>query len=108
MNLSFTPYWIVSVSARTSVIASGIAVQAGEIAATAALFGVMGSAMSGRRRGIGITGPLLAGVMLGTMMGPGQAGAKRAYHKDNNYNIAIVAVKAFNEYQPRSYQYQLA
>ncbi|MEM3459453.1 MAG: zinc-ribbon domain-containing protein [Candidatus Bathyarchaeia archaeon] len=107
MSLSFVPYWIVSVSTRTSVIASDIAVQAGEIATTAALFGVMGSAMSGRRRGVGIAGPLLAGAMLGTMMGPGQAGAKRAYQMDNNYNIAIVAVKAFNEYQPKSYQFNL-
>lgn len=107
INLSFVPYWIVSASARTSIIASDIAVQAGEIATTAALFGVMGSAMSGRRRGVGIAGPLLTGAMLGTMMGPGQAGAKRAYQMNNNYNLAIVAVKAFNEYQPKSYQFNL-
>ncbi|MEM3956944.1 MAG: zinc-ribbon domain-containing protein [Thermoproteota archaeon] len=107
MNLSFVPYWIVSVSARTSIIASDIAVQAGEIATTAALFGIMGSAMSGRRRGVGIAGPILAGAMLGTTMGPSQAGAKRAYQMDNNYNLAIVAVKAFNEYQPKSYQFNL-
>ena len=107
LNLSYVPYWIVSVSARTSIIASDVAVQVGEIATTAALFGVMGSAMSGRRRGVGIAGPLLAGAMLGTMMGPGQAGAQRAYQMSNNYNLAIVAVKAFNEYQPKSYQFNL-
>jgi DNA-directed RNA polymerase subunit RPC12/RpoP len=107
LNLSYVPYWIVSVSARTSIIASDVAVQVGEIATTAALFGVMGSAMSGRRRGVGIAGPLLAGAMLGTMMGPGQAGAQRAYQMSNNYNLAIVAVKAFNEYQPKSYQFDL-
>ena len=39
MNLSFIPYWIVSASARTSIIASDMAVQAGEIATTAALAG---------------------------------------------------------------------
>jgi len=107
LNLSYVPYWIVSVSARTSIVASDVAVQVGEIATTAALFGVMGSAMSGRRRGVGIAGPLLAGAMLGTMMGPGQAGAQRAYQMSNNYNLAIVAVKAFNEYQPKSYQFNL-
>jgi hypothetical protein len=107
LNLSYVPYWIVSVSARTSIIASDVAVQVGEIATAAALFGVMGSAMSGRRRGVGIAGPLLAGAMLGTMMGPGQAGAQRAYQMNNNYNLAIVAVKAFNEYQPKSYQFNL-
>jgi hypothetical protein len=26
---------------------------------------------------------------------------------NNNYNLAIVAVKAFNEYQPKSYQFNL-
>ncbi|MEM3357128.1 MAG: zinc ribbon domain-containing protein, partial [Candidatus Bathyarchaeia archaeon] len=107
MNLSYVPYWIVSASARSSIVASDVAVQVGEIATTAALFGVMGSAMSGRRRGVGIAGPLLAGAMLGTMMGPGQTGAKKAYQMDNNYNLAIVAVKAFNEYQPKNYQFNL-
>jgi len=106
LNLSYVPYWIVSVSARTSIIASDVAVQVGEIATTAALFGVMGSAMSSRRRGVGI-GPLLAGAVLGTMIGPGQVGAQRAYQMNNNYNLAIVAVKAFNEYQPKSYQFNL-
>ncbi len=41
------------------------------------------------------------------MMGPGQASTKRAYQMDNNYNLAIVAVKAFNEYQPKNYQFNL-
>jgi len=107
LNLSYIPYWIVSVSARTSIVASDVAVQVGEIATTAALFGIMGSAMSGRRRGTGIAGPILAGSMLGTMIGIGQAGAQRAYQMNNNYNLAIVAVKAFSEYQPKSYQFNL-
>lgn len=107
MSLSYVPYWIVSVPARSSIVASDIAVQVGEIATTAALFGVMGSAMSNRRRGVGIAGPLLAGAMLGTMMGPSQTSARKAYQLNNNYNLAIVAVKAFNEYQPRSYEFNL-
>jgi hypothetical protein len=107
MNLSFIPYWIVSISARTSVVASDVAVQAGQIATTAALFGVMGSAMGGRRGGAGIAGPLLAGAVLGGMTGPGQSAARKAYQMDNNYNLAVVAVKAFNQYQPRNYQFNL-
>lgn len=106
MNLSFVPYWIVSASARTSIVASDVAVQVGEIATTAALFGVMGSAMGGRRGG-GIAGPLLAGAMLGTVMGPGQAGARKTYEMNNNYNFPIVALKALTEYQPRNYQFSL-
>jgi hypothetical protein len=106
MNLSFVPYWIVSASARTSIVASDVAVQVGEVATTAALFGVMGSAM-GRGRGGGIAGPLLAGAMLGTVMGPGQAGARKTYEMNNNYNFPIVALKALTEYQPRNYQFSL-
>jgi hypothetical protein len=106
MNLSFIPYWIMSVSARTSILASDMAVQGGEIATTAALLGVMGASM-GSRRGGGFAGPLLTGAVLGTMMGSGQAGARRSYEMDNNYNFPIVALKALTEYQPRNYQFNL-
>jgi hypothetical protein len=105
MNLSFIPYWIVSVSARTTIVASDMAVQAGEIATTVALAGIMGSMMGGRRRGL--AGPLLTGAMLGTMMGPSQANARKTYQMDNNYNFPIVALKALTEHQPRNYQFNL-
>lgn len=107
MNLSFVPYWIVSASARTSIVASDVAVQVGEVATTAALFGVMGSAMGDRGRGIGIAGPLLAGAMLGTAMGPGQAAARKTYEMNNNYNFPIVALKALTKYQPGNYEFSL-
>jgi hypothetical protein len=107
MNNSFVPYWIVSASARTSVVASDIAVQGAQIATTAALFGVMGAAMGGRRGGGGFAGPLLTGAMLGTMMGPGRGNARRNYEIDNNYNFPIVALKALTDYQPRNYQFNL-
>jgi hypothetical protein len=106
MNLSFVPYWIVSVSARTNVVASDVAVQVGEVATTAALFGVMGGAMGGRRGGM--AGPLLTGAVLGSMMGGGgRANAKKTYEMDNNYNFPIVALKALTEHQPRNYQFNL-
>jgi hypothetical protein len=100
MNLSFVPYWIVSVSAGTNIVASDMAVQAGELATTAALFGVMGGAMGGRRGGF--AGPVLAGGMMG-----GRGGARKTYEMDNNYNFPIVALKAFIEYQPKNYQFSL-
>ena len=106
MNLIFVPYWIVSVSARTSIVATDMAVEGAEIATTAALFGAMGG-MGGRHRG-GFAGPLLAGAVLGSMMGPGQAAARKTYEMDNNYNFPIVALKAFTEYQPKNYQFNLA
>ncbi|MGD0978776.1 MAG: zinc-ribbon domain-containing protein [Candidatus Bathyarchaeia archaeon] len=107
MNLSFVPYWIVSVSARTSVVASDMAVQAGEIATTAALAGVIGSGFGGRRGGGGFAGPLLAGALMGGMMGPSQAAARKTYQMNNNYNFPIVALKALTEHQPRNYQFNL-
>jgi hypothetical protein len=106
MNLSFVPYWIVSVSARTSIVASDMAVQAGEIATTAALAGVIGSGFGGRRGGGGFAGPLLAGAMMGGMMGQRQ-GARKTYEMNNNYNFPIVALKALTEHQPRNYQFAL-
>jgi hypothetical protein len=107
MNLSFVPYWIVSVSARTSVVASDMAVQAGEIATTAALAGVIGSGFGGRRGGGGFAGPLLAGAMMGGMMGPSRAAGRKTYQMNNNYNFPIVALKALTEHQPRNYQFNL-
>src|SRR5579863_8398619 len=54
MNLAFVPYWLIPVSARTSLVAVDMAVEAGQIATTAALAGIMGGAMGGgRNRGFG-------------------------------------------------------
>ncbi len=106
LNMSFIPYWIVSSSARTSIVASDVAVQTGEIATTAALIGIMGSGMGGRRGGF--AGPLIAGAMLGSAMGAGQGGARKTYQMDDNYNFPIVALKAFTQYQPRNYQFNLS
>ena len=47
MSLSYVPYWIVSVSARTTVIATSEAQQIGQTATTAALWGVILGGMSG-------------------------------------------------------------
>lgn len=105
MNLSFIPYWIISVSARTSVTATDMAVEGGEIATTAALIGLMGG-MGGGRGGFG--GPLLAGAMMGSMMGgPGQQAAKKVYEINDNYYFPVIALKALSQYQPRNYQFNL-
>ncbi len=106
-NLAIIPYWLVPVSARTSLVAVDMAAEAGQIATTAALAGIMGGAMSGRRGG---GGGMMTGVLLGTMMGGGMGGGqgnKRAYQMDNDYNFPIVALKALTEYQPKDYQFKL-
>lgn len=112
VNLALVPYWLIPVSARTSVVATDVAVEAGQIATTAALAGIMGGAIGGGRRGGFGGGGLLTGVMLGTMMGGGGGfgggqGNMKAFQMDNDYNYPIVALKALTEYQPKDYQFNL-
>jgi hypothetical protein len=106
MNLTIVPYWVIPVSARTSIIATDVAAEAGSLATTAALIGVMGASMGGGRRG-GFGGPLLTGAVLGTTMAGGRGNRTKTYQLDNNYNFPIIALKALTEYQPRSYQFRL-
>ena len=106
MNLSLVPYWIVSVSARTSVVASDVAMEAGQVATSAALFGLLGAGIGGGRGMNNISGPLVAGAMLGSM-GASRGGSKKTFEVDNNYNFPIVALKGMTEHQPRDYQFRL-
>jgi zinc-ribbon domain len=112
MNLALVPYWLIPVSARTSLVATDLGAEAGQIATTAALAGILGGAIGGGNRGYG-GGGLMTGVLLGTVMGGGgfgggaAQGAKRAYQLDNNYNFPIIALKALTEYQPKDYQFTL-
>jgi len=124
MNLSYVPYWIVSVSARTTVVMENVAAQVGQTATTAALMGVIlggmgggfgGGGGGGRRRvfaGGGMPQPL-RGLFLtrwfmfyGMGMGYG-GGMKKTEQMDENYNFPVVALKALTEYQPRGYQFDL-
>ena len=107
MSLSIVPYWLVGVSARTSLVASDVVVQGATVATTAALFGVMAGMGGGRRGGFG--GPLVEGALLGSMMGGGMGGrgATKAIQMNENYNYPIVALKALTAYQPHDYQFAL-
>ena len=113
MSLSIVPYWVIAVSARTSIVASDVAMEAGSIATTAALFGVLAGGMGGGgggRRGGGFGGGgLLEGAMLGSMIGGGMGGGgvKKTYELDENYNYPVVALKALTMYQPHDYQFAL-
>ncbi len=129
MSLSYIPYWIVNVSARTSIIATDEAQQIGQAATTAALMGIILGGMSGgggfggggRRRalwdgGQGISSRLL-GSALSSMrinafgMGYGWGGggaARKAEQLNANYNFPVVALKALTAYQPRDYQFDLS
>lgn len=113
INLSMVPYWIIPVAARTNLVAIDMAAEVGNIATTAALFGVMGGAMGGgfgdRRSGFG--GGMMDGMLMGTMLGGGgmmgSANTKKAYTVDANYNCPIIALKALTAYQPHNYEFSL-
>jgi len=123
MNLSYVPYWIVSVSARTTVVATNMVAQVGQTATTAALMGVILGGMGGggfgggggRRRAFsGASVPRLPTglfmskwfMMWGMGMGYG-GGMMKTEQMDENYNFPVVALKALTEYQPRDYQFDL-
>ncbi len=126
MSLSYVPYWIVSVSARTTVVSVNMAAQVGQTATTAALMGVIlggmgggfGGGMGGGRRrlfarGMKVPGPLtgrfLAGhfMAFGMGMGYGGGGMRKTEQMDENYNFPVIALKALTEYQPKDYQFDL-
>ncbi len=108
LTLSYVPYWLVPVSARTSITAADTVATVGTIATEAALFGVMAGGMGGRRGGFG-GGGLMEGAMLGTMMGGAGGGMnmRKTFTLNENYDFPVVAIKAFTQYQPTDYQFNL-
>jgi hypothetical protein len=127
MNLSYVPYWIVDVSARTTIVAANVAAQVGQAATTAALMGIILGGMGGggggfgggggRRRAheggslspiLGIGRSFLSGHFMAWGMGMGYGGGTRMTEQmDSNYNFPVVALKALTGYQPRDYQFSL-
>jgi len=121
MSLTYVPYWIVSVSARTTVTTTNETAQIAQTASTAMLMGVIFGGMGGfggRRRlfggGVGIGGLLTSTLGLGRMrimafgMGMGRGGGmKKEEQMDENYNFPVIALKALTDYQPRDYQFNL-
>jgi len=132
MNLTYIPYWMVSVSARTTVVATNEMAQIGQTATTAALMGVIlggmgggfggggrGGGMGGRRRAFGemlesvpasfSPGAFLRGhfMAFGMGMGYGGGGMRKTEQMDANYNFPVIALKALMEYQPHDYVFNL-
>lgn len=121
MNLSYVPYWIVNVSARTSVVTIDEAQQLGQAATTAALMGIILGGMGGMGRrvfwnpNIGLNSiigrpflsPRISMFGFGMMGGMGGGGARKVVQMDANYNFPVVALKALTAYQPRDYQFDL-
>jgi hypothetical protein len=133
MSLTYVPYWIVSVSARTSITVANQAAQLAQTATSAALMGVIlgglgggfGGGGGGRRGGRGgrrafeaqlATDSPFAGILglkrlrimaFGMGMGRGGGGNKKAEQMDENYNFPVIALKALTDYQPHDYQFNL-
>ena len=133
MSLTYVPYWIVSVSARTSITVANQAAQLAQTATSAAVLGVILGGMGGGfggggRRGGGRGGRRVlegqvktdnpfAGILglkripimaFGMGMGMGRGGGnKNAQQMDENYNFPVIALKALTDYQPHDYQFNL-
>ncbi len=134
MSLTYVPYWIVSVSARTSITATNETAQVAQTASTAALMGVIFGGMGGGfggggggRRGGGMGGRraferefavsnLFTGILglkririmaFGMGMGMGGGGMRKTEQMDENYNFPVIALKALTDYQPKDYQFNL-
>jgi uncharacterized Zn finger protein (UPF0148 family) len=131
VSLSYVPYWIVSVSARTTVVATNEAAQIGQVATTAALMGIIFGGMGGgggggfggggRRRALGSSGTGTGGLSLaaalrsvrlpimmwGMGMGMGGGGMVKSEQMDANYNFPVIALKGLTDYQPANYEFDL-
>jgi hypothetical protein len=132
MTLTYVPYWIVSVSARTSITVANQAAQLAQTATSAALMGVIlgglgggfGGGGGGRRGGRGgrrafearlATDNPFDGILglkrlriMAFGMGMGRGGGnKNAEQMDANYNFPVIALKALTDYQPHDYQFNL-
>jgi hypothetical protein len=106
MNLNYVPYWIVSVSARSSIIAADMTTQIGTIATTAAVLGALSGMGGGNSRGGGIVqGAILGSVLTGGMSGGGVN--RKAFQMNENHNYPVVALRALYEYQPHDFEFAL-
>ena len=126
MSATFVPYWIIPVSARTSITAIDEMQQVAQTATNAALMGIILGGMAGGRRAFDmastlgassfLTGGLRRGAFLGGLpgtmffgmgMGMGGGAARKTYQLDMNYNCPVVAMKDLTEYQPHEYSFAL-
>lgn len=129
MSASYIPYWIIPVSARTSIVAIDEVAEVGQAATTAALMGIVlggmggGGGFGGRRRSFDMAsllgsmggrrfgvlpGALPRTMMYGMGMGMGMGGgARKTYQLDENYNFPVVAMNDLTEYQPHDYAFAL-
>ena len=105
MTLSYVPYWIILVSARTSIVAVDTTAQIASAATTAAILGTAAGVSHGHR-GRGMDAVILGGVLAGTM-GSHTGSATKAYQMSENHNYPVVALRALTDYQPHDFEFAL-
>jgi hypothetical protein len=110
LSLSYIPYWIITVSARTSIVAVDTASQVASVAATAAILGAAaaGAGNHGRRGGgSALDAAIIGGVVAGSMGRTGGAANVKAFQISENHNYPVVALRAFTELQPHDFEFAL-
>jgi ribosomal protein L37AE/L43A len=110
LTLLYVPYWIISVSARTSIVGLDTASQVTSVAATAAILGAAaaGAGSHGHRGGgTALDAAILGGVVAGSMGRTGGAANVKAFQMSENHNYPVVALRAFTELQPHDFEFAL-
>jgi hypothetical protein len=109
ITLSYVPYWIISVSARTSIVAVDTGAQIANVAAAAAIAGAaMGASQHGHGgRGNALNAAILGSMVVGNMGHSGGGSAGRAHQMNENHNYPVVALRALTEYQPHDIEFAL-
>ena len=97
-RLSYVPFWVLPASASTTYQYQAVATSVGSTVGTMAAGALLGSALTGGRRG----GTTVIPIMGGPVVNP-----NRSETISGQYEYPIVAVKAMAAYQPKDYQFSL-
>jgi hypothetical protein len=98
-HLTYVPFWVLPASASTTYQYQAVATSVGSTVGTMAAGALLGSVLSGGRRGGGFT---VIPIMAGPVVNP-----NRSETISGQYEYPIVAVKAMSAYQPKDYQFAL-
>jgi len=97
-RLTYIPFWVIPSSATTTYQYQAVATSVGATVGTMAAGALLGSALTGGRRG----GFAVVPIMAGPVVNP-----TRADTISGQYEYPVVAVKAMGAYQPKDYQFSL-
>src|SRR5579871_868249 len=95
-RLTFVPFWVIPASANTSFVYQDVATSVGATVGTMVASEVIGSALTGNRRGAFI--PVMGGPVINS---------NRQDSISGMYEFPVVAVKGMTAYQPKSYEFSL-